>query len=90
MTSCKKILSKSQEGTESCSFIGFLKKKETIMKKLMKDVLSRFMFNILKITWPCLTNDLPYLPERMKNEGVKKLLANLHDKNEDVIHIRYL
>ena len=60
------------------------------MKKLMKDVLSRFMFNILKITWPCLTNDLPYLPERMKNEGVKKLLANLHDKNEDVIHIRYL
>ena len=56
----------------------------------MKDVLSRFMFNILKITWPCLTNDLPYLPERMKNEEVKKLLANLHDKNEDVIHIRYL
>ena len=50
------------------------------MKKLMKDVLSRFMFNILKITWPCLTNDLPDLPERMKNEEVKKLLVNLHDK----------
>ena len=60
------------------------------MKKVMKHVFSRFVFNILKITWPCLTNDLPFLPERIKNEKVEKLLANLHDKNEDVIHIRYL
>ena len=56
----------------------------------MKDVFSRFMFNILKVTRPCLTNDLPFLPERIKKEKVEKLLANLHDKNEDVIHIRYL
>ena len=27
-------------------------------------------------------NDLPFLPERIKIEKVKKLLANLHDKAE--------
>ena len=35
-----------------------------------------------------LHNDLPFLPERMKVEKVKKLVTNLHDKNEFVIHIR--
>ena len=34
-----------------------------------------------------LNNDLPFLPERMKIEKVKKLVANLHDKTEYVIHI---
>ena len=37
-----------------------------------------------------LHNDLPFLPERMKIEKVKKLVANLHDKTEYVIHIRNL
>ena len=37
-----------------------------------------------------LYNDLPFLPERMKIEKVKKLVANLHDKTEYVIHIRNL
>ena len=37
-----------------------------------------------------LHNDLPFLPERMKIENVEKLLANLHDKTEYVIHIRNL
>ena len=32
--------------------------------------------------------DLSFLPERMKIEKVEKLLANLHDKTEYVIHIR--
>ena len=36
-----------------------------------------------------LHNDLPFLPERMKIEKVKKLLANLNDKTECVINIRY-
>ena len=36
------------------------------------------------------TNVLPFLPERMKIEKVEKLVANLHDKNEYVIHIRNL
>ena len=35
-----------------------------------------------------LQNDLPLLPERMKIEKLKKLVANLHDKTNYVIHIR--
>ena len=37
-----------------------------------------------------LHNDLPFLPERMKIEKVEKLVANLHDKTQYVIHIRNL
>ena len=37
-----------------------------------------------------LHNDLPFLPERMKIEKVEKLVANLHDKTEYVIHTRNL
>ena len=35
-----------------------------------------------------LHNDLPFLPERMKIEKVKKLVPNLHNKTEYLIHIR--
>ena len=35
-------------------------------------------------------NDLLFLPERIKIEKVEKLLANLHGKEEYVIHIRKL
>ena len=35
-----------------------------------------------------LQNDLPFLPERMKIEKFEKLVTNLHDKHEYVIHIR--
>ena len=35
-------------------------------------------------------NDLPFLPERMKIEKAEKLITNLHDKTEHVIHIRNL
>ena len=34
--------------------------------------------------------DKPFLPERMKIEKVEKLVANLHDKTEYVIHIANL
>ena len=37
-----------------------------------------------------LHNDLQFLPERMKIEKLKKLVINLHDKTEYVIHIRNL
>ena len=37
-----------------------------------------------------LHNDLPFLPERMNIEKVEKLVANLHDKTEYVIHITKL
>ena len=35
-------------------------------------------------------DDLPFLPERMKIEEMEKLVANLNDKTEYVIHIRSL
>ena len=37
-----------------------------------------------------LHNDLPFLPESIKIENVEKLVANLQDKTEYVIHIRNL
>ena len=37
-----------------------------------------------------LHNDLPFWPERMKIDNAEKLVTNLHDKNEYVIHIRNL
>ena len=37
-----------------------------------------------------LHNDLPFLPESIKIEKVDKLIANLHDKTEHVIHRRNL
>ena len=37
-----------------------------------------------------LHNDLPFLPKRIKIEKVKKLVENLHDKTEYVIHIKNL
>ena len=35
-------------------------------------------------------HDLSLLPERLKIEKVEKFVANVHDKSEDVIHIRNL
>ena len=35
-------------------------------------------------------NDLPFLPERMKIEKVEKLVANLIEKTEYVVHITNL
>ena len=35
-----------------------------------------------------LHNDSPFLQERMRIDKVKKLVANLHDKMEYVLHIR--
>ena len=37
-----------------------------------------------------LHNDSPFLPERIKIEKVEKLVADWHDKTENVIYIRNL
>ena len=37
-----------------------------------------------------LHNDLPFLPERMKIKKCNKLVCNLYDKNNYVVHIRAL
>ena len=59
------------------------------MRKVMEDISSKFMFNILKKLHER-HNDLPFLPDRMKYEKVEKLITNLHDKTEYVIHRRNL
>ena len=50
------------------------------MKKGMKDILLKLMLHEFQ-------SDLPVLPKRMKIEKVEKLVTNLHDKTEYVIHI---
>ena len=55
----------------------------------MKDIFLKLMLNILKSIHD-FHNDLSFLPERMKTEKVKKLVANFHHKTEYVIHIRNL
>ena len=37
-----------------------------------------------------LINELPFLLERKKIKNVETLVTNLYDKNEYVIHIKYL
>ena len=55
------------------------------MKKVIKDMFLRFLEKLHE-----LHNNLPFLPERMKIEKVEKLVANLYDKTEYVIHKRNL
>ena len=49
------------------------------------DVDGQYLENIYE-----LYNDLPFLPKRMKIQIVEKLVANLHDKTEYIIHTRNL
>ena len=57
------------------------------MKKAMKD-----NFFKVDVQYPEklheLHNDLPFLPERIKIRKVEKLLADLHQKIEYIIHIK--
>ena len=55
------------------------------MKNVMKNIFLNLMFNILK-------NYRNYIMifEKVKIEKVEKLVANLHDKIEYVIHIKNL
>ena len=64
---------------------------KTIMKKVMKNIFVKLIFNILKnymnfITLSILTRK----NDEKESKGVEKLLANLRDKTEYVIHIRNL
>ena len=61
------------------------------MKKVMKGIFLKLMFSIFmnfKSKLHDFHNELAVLPERMKIGEVEKLVANLHDKTEFVIHIR--
>ena len=58
------------------------------MKKVIKDI-QKLIFNIFEKLHD-LPNDFSFLPEKMKIDKVGKLVANLHDKTEYVIHIKKL
>ena len=62
---------------------------KVIMKKVMKNIFQKLILKILEVQYG-LNHDLTFLHERMKVEKVEKLVANLHDRNEYVIHIRNL
>ena len=59
------------------------------MKKVVEDIFPKSIFNTLTKLHK-LHNDLLFLPERIKLEAIAKLVANLHDQTEYVIHIRSL
>ena len=65
-------------------------KKKTVMKRKMKDFFLKFNNVQYSEKLHELNNILPFLPERVKLEKVEKLVANLRDKTEYVIHIRNL
>ena len=56
----------------------------------MKNIFLKLILGILKNYMNFRLIDWPFLPEKMKIGKIKKLLANLHDKSEYVIHIRNL
>ena len=59
------------------------------MKNVMKDIFFEVDVQYLEKLRE-LHNDLPFLPKRMKTEKLRKLVANLHDKTDYVIHIKNL
>ena len=56
---------------------------KTIIKKMMKDILLKLMFNILKNYM----NFIMIYHFHQKKRKIKKLVTNLHDETENVIHI---
>ena len=56
------------------------------MEKVIKDIFSKIMSNIMKKLYKN-HNYLPFLLKRTTTQNFEKLVANLHDKTEYVIHI---
>ena len=56
--------------------------KKTTMKKIMKDIFSKLIFKIYPDNLQNLHYDLPFLREKMINEKVEKLVADLYDETE--------
>ena len=70
-----------------------LKFNEEFIKNYDEDSDKRYIFEV-EIKYPKnlhgLHEDLPFLPERMKIDKCKKLVCNLYDKKDYVVHIRSL
>ena len=60
-----------------------------MMKALIRYIFLKWMLNILKICMICIVIYL-FLPERMKINKYNKLVCNLYDKKDYVVHIRIL
>ena len=62
--------------------------KEDFIKTIMKKVIKDIFFDVQYLEkLHELHNDLRFLPDRVKIEKDEKLVVNLHDKTEYVIHI---
>ena len=59
------------------------------MKKVMKDILLKLIFNILK-NYMNFMMIFSFSPDRKKIEKVEKLVANFDDKTEQGTHIKHL
>ena len=59
-----------------------------LMKTVMRDIFLKQMLNRKKFF--SFHNDLPFLPERNKIKKCNKLVCNVHDKENYVVHIRAL
>ena len=59
------------------------------MEKVIEDIFWNLMINILRELHEH-HHDLPFSTEIIKIKKVEKLVANLHNKNKYVIHIRYV
>ena len=60
------------------------------MKKVLENIFSKLMFNIVKNYIKFHNDDFKFLPQKMEIWKVEELAVNLHDKTEYVIHIRNL
>ena len=60
--------------------------KKTTMKVVMKNIFLKLLFNILKIYKTFFT----WKSKNWKKKNKKKLVVNLHDKKEYIIHTRNL
>ena len=84
----QKLPVNNYEWIEDTSRFKKISEKAT-MKKMMKAIFWKLMFNIPKNSKNFIMI-LPFLPERMKIEQVEKLVTNLHEKTNYVVHIRNL
>ena len=70
-----------------------LKFNEDLIKNYDEDTDKGYIFEI-NVEYPKnlndLHSDLPFLPERMKTNKCNKLVCNLYDKDNYVVHIRSL
>ena len=68
--------------------------KEVFIKKKYDEDSNKGYFLEVDVEYPKnlhnLHSDLPFLPDRLKTEKCNKLVCNVHDKKNYVVHVRAL